>query len=242
MDAGARARMGHRPGTARQDHHVAAAVPAPARRRRLGPDLCHRHAAGRGRGRRRAPHADRQPGRERRRPRGHPAAAGRPCGPACGVPGRFDRAAGADRRLVEAQPRQRALRGDARDRHRRRTHRLPHARRSGRRGQRGAWQQRREAGRHRELRRPECHRVHRAGHRLRQGADGPDRSRGPPLRHAPALRDRRGAGLGRRLGHLRPRGRAPEARAGCAGARPAALGLLRHARPWLLQAHGECGG
>jgi peptide/nickel transport system ATP-binding protein len=44
-------------------------------RRRLGPDLRHRHAAGRGRGGRRAPHAHRQPGGERRRPGGHPDAA-----------------------------------------------------------------------------------------------------------------------------------------------------------------------
>jgi hypothetical protein len=68
-----------------------------------------------------------------------------------------------------------------------------------------------------------------------------DRSGGPPLRHAAAVRDRRGAGLGRRLGHFRPRGRQPQARTGLAGSRPAALGLLRHARPRLLQAHGERG-
>ncbi len=232
------AALGHRPGAARQDHDVAAALRAPARCRRLGPHLRHRDPArGRRRGRR-TPHADRQPGARLTptSPRSSRCCAPTPVCASCSSSTRSPQLA-----LIEAwartAPRQRcpskccsrsALPVAA-----------PVAARTTRPWR---WPTRLHASAAVELVGIECYEG--LGAKGNTEADAPyaqalmDRVEAV-ARHCDAQHlfdSRRGAAVRRRLGDLRPGRDAPEARARPAGARPAALGLLRHARPWQLQA------
>ena len=189
--------------------------------------------------RRRAPHADRQPGAQRRRPRRRSSAAARAHpGLRVVVPGRLAGAAGADRRLVQRHAGSPAVRGDARDRRRPGgAHRLPHAR-----ARRSRWRARLHASEAVQLVGIECYEgLGAKGDSADDAAyaaalmDRVERDRTPLRRRTASSTATRCCSrpAARRSSTSSRRG---SARARPPGARPAALGLLRDARPGQLQA------
>jgi peptide/nickel transport system ATP-binding protein len=145
------------------------------------------------RGRRGAACADRQPGADRRRLAGWPAAAARPCRPACGLPRRLRRTAATRSRPGRRHARRPGVRGAARTGRARRAHRLPHARRGAGAGAAAARQRVGAVGRHRVLRGPGRHGRQRHRRALRDGADGPRGSARTRMRPPRPVRRRRGA-------------------------------------------------